>query len=383
MSEARWALRVAVLPWAVARVVVGAALAVAHELVTRGHPSAAVAARVHQGLLGWDAGWYESITRGGYGGAGHASLRFFPLVPLLARAATVVPGVGAGLAVVVVANASALAAAAVIAALVRRETGDDRLATRAAWLLCLAPPAFTLVMGYAEATFIALAAGTFLALRRRRWWWAAALGLLAALSRPVGVLLAVPAFWEVLHSSAGDPRTGSTGGGTGVIGGGTGVVGRAAAVAGPLAGCGAFLAYVGARYGDTWAPLRIQDEPGLRGGFADPLRTLAHDARLLVHGQHLGTAVHLPWAVVVVALLVATCLRWPAAYSTFAVAVVAVSITAHNLDGFERYALSAFPLVLTAAGLTASVRVERTVLSLVAGGMALSALLAFANLAVP
>lgn len=369
MSEARWAVRIAVLPWAVARVVVGAALAVAHELVARGHPSAAVAARVHQGLLGWDAGWYESITRGGYGGAGHASLRFFPLVPLLGRALTVVPGVGAGLALVVVANVSALAAAAVVAVLVRRETGDEPMARRAAWLLCLAPPAFTFVMGYAEATLIALAAGTLLALRGGRWWWAAALGLLAALSRPVGVLLVVPALWEALRPPAG--RTGDA------------LAGRVAAVAGPLVGCGAFLAYVGVRFGDTWAPLRVQDEPGLRGGFADPLRTLAHDARLLVHGQHLGTAVHLPWAALVLGLLVVTCLRWPGSYSAFAGAVVAVSIAAHNLDGFERYALSAFPLVLTGATLTASVRVERAVLTLAAAGMALSALLAFANLAVP
>jgi hypothetical protein len=369
MPEARWALRVAVLPWVVARLVVAAAWAVAHEIATHGHVSADVAARVHQGLLGWDAGWYASITRGGYGGAGHASLRFFPLVPMLSRALTVVPGVDAGAAVVVVANVSALAAAAVVAALVRRETGDEPLARRAAWLLCLAPPAFALVMGYAEAILIALAAGTFVALRAGRWWWAAGLGLLAALARPVGVLVAGAALFEALRPA--------------VRAGRAEVAGRAVAVAGPLLGFGAFLAYVGARYGDALAPLRIQDELGLRGGFTDPLRTLAHDARLLVHGRHLGTAVHLPWAVVVVGLLVVTFRRWPFSYGLLAATVVAVSITARNLDGFERYALSAFPLVLAAASLTDSVRIERAVLTLAAAGMGLSALLAFVNLAVP
>ena len=44
--------------------------------------------------------------------------------------------------------------------LVRRETGDERSADRAAWLFSPGPAAFVLVMGYAEAT----AAG----LRRRR-----------------------------------------------------------------------------------------------------------------------------------------------------------------------------------------------------------------------
>jgi hypothetical protein len=367
--EARWALRAAALPWVVSRVVVAGALAVARELVSRGHPTAAVAARVHQGLLGWDAGWYESITRHGYGGAGHASLRFFPLVPLLARAVTVLPGVGAGPAVVVVANLSALAAAAVLAALARHETADDALARRAAWLLCLAPPAFTFVMGYAEATFVALAAGAVLALRRQRWWWAAGFGLLSALARPFGVLVALAAMCEVLRPGVRDER--ST------------LVARLAAVAGPLAGLGAFLAYVGARYGDPLAPLHVQAQRTLRGGFADPVPTLAHDANLLVHGHHLGTALHLPWALIALVLLAVTFRCWPVSYGALALAALALAISGRNLDGFERYALSAFPLVLAGTSLTASRRVERAVLTVSAAGLALDALLAFANLTVP
>ncbi|HLX89918.1 MAG TPA: hypothetical protein VKR22_15845, partial [Acidimicrobiales bacterium] len=66
MSDARWAARMAVLPWLVGRIVVLGALAVAHEIANRAHDSAMVV-RVHQGLLGWDASWYEAIARGGYG----------------------------------------------------------------------------------------------------------------------------------------------------------------------------------------------------------------------------------------------------------------------------------------------------------------------------
>ena len=61
-------------------------------------------------------------------------------------------------------------------ALVRFETGDEALARRAGWLICLAPAAFTFVMGYAEGTLLLLSAGTFFALRTRHWWWAAAAG---------------------------------------------------------------------------------------------------------------------------------------------------------------------------------------------------------------
>ncbi len=90
-------LREALLPFAVARVVVAGTLGLAHFVVDRTHPSApGVAARVHQGLLGWDAGWYETIARQGYGPLGHESLRFFPAVPLLTHVLAWVPGLGDG-----------------------------------------------------------------------------------------------------------------------------------------------------------------------------------------------------------------------------------------------------------------------------------------------
>jgi hypothetical protein len=63
--------------------------------------------------------------------------------------------------------------------------------------------------------------------------------------------------------------------------------------------------------------------------------------------------------------------------------VLVVALTASNLDGFERYALSAFPLVLAGATMTARPAVERTVLVLAAAGLATYAMLAFTNLSVP
>lgn len=368
-GDLSWGLRSAVVPWVVARVIVAGALVAAHEFVNEAKPSVAVATRVHEGLLGWDAGWYETIARHGYAGAGHLSLRFFPLVPLLTRAVSYVPGIGFGVALVVVANVSSFVGVVLLAVLARRETGDDALARRAAWLLCLAPAAFTQVMGYAEGTLLALSIGTMLALRARAWWWAAALGLAAAATRPLGVLLVVPAAVEVLRGWRASPSHGR--------------VARAAAVVGPAVGFGAFLGWVRWRYGDALAPLRVQQQGSLRGGVTDPLRTLAHDASLLVHGRHLGSALHLPWALLAIALVVVTLRRWPLSYGAFAAAVLVVALTAANLDGFERYALSAFPLVLAGASLTSGPRVERVVLTLAAAGLGIYALLAFTNLYVP
>jgi hypothetical protein len=364
-----WALRVSVVPWAVARVAVGVALAVDRQLATGDHVSASAAARINEGLLGWDAGWYESITRHGYWGAGHTSLRFFPLFPLLARGLSLLPGIGVGAAVVVVANVCALVGAALLVALVRWETGDEALAGRAAWLVCLAPVAFIFVMGYAEGTLLALSVGTFLALRSRHWWWAALLGVAAGLTRPVGVLLLVPALIEAgreLRSSGPRER-----------------LARAAAVAGPAVGMGGFLGWVGWRYGDALTPLRLQVNPHLHGHIVDPLVTLAHDASFLVHGHHLSEALHLPWALFAVALVVVAFRSWPASYGAFAVAVLAVALTGSNLDSFERYALSAFPLVLAGASLTADDRVFRIVLVLSAIALVGYSVLAFANIYVP
>jgi hypothetical protein len=371
MSESgvKWALSVAIWPWVISRLLVGGALAIANQVLSGTHQSSAVAARVHQGLLGWDAGWYESIAKHGYWGSGHDSLRFFPLVPLLSKAISFFPGLGVGSSLLVMANASALFGIAWAAALARRETSDPSFARRVAWIVSLAPPAFTFVMGYAEATLLLLSVGTFWALRGRRWWLAAGLGFLAALCRPFGVLLLVPALVEGLRgwheASRGD------------------LAKRACAVVSPALGLGAFLGWVGWRYGDALAPLRIQEEGVHRGALADPIPTLAHDASLLVHGHHLGSALHLPWVLLALLLLAIAFWRLPLSYGLFAAAIVGVSLTTANLDGFERYALSAFPLVFAAAALPGSDRVERFVLVIAGAGMVGYALLAFMNLYVP
>ncbi len=363
------ALRTAVVPWTLARVVVLGALGVADELAGRAHPAQAVVVRAHEGLLGWDAGWYEAIAAHGYAGAGHQSLRFFPLVPAVARLVAVLPGVGVGAGLIMVSNGSALAATALLVVLVRRETGDKALAQRSAWLLCLAPPAFVLVMGYAEATLLALSVAAFLALRAERWWWAASFGVLAGLTRPLGLLLVLPALIEAWRGWSTDRRGRR--------------VARVGAVLAPVLGTAAFLGWVGWRYHDALAPFRIQLAAGARGGLADPAVTLAHAASGLVHGHHVDQGLHVPWVVLAVVLTVVAFRHFPVSYGALAAAVVVVSLSASNLGGFERYALSAFPLAMAGASLCRDGRVERATYVVAAAGLAGYAVLAFTNLYTP
>jgi hypothetical protein len=60
-----------------------------------------------------------------------------------------------------------------------------------------------------------------------------------------------------------------------------------------------------------------------------------------------------------------------------------VALSGTNLDSFERYALSAFPIVIAAATLLRHRSLERAVLVLSALGLAAYTLLALLNVSVP
>ncbi len=370
-------LREALLPFAVARVVVLGALGLAHFIVDRTHPATpGVAARVHAGLLGWDAGWYETITRKGYGPLGRESLRFFPAVPLLTHALAWVPELADGPALVLLANTAALAATAMLYLLVRRETGAGAVARRSVWILSLLPAAFVLVMGYAESVLLVFAIGCFLALRqppgptgaRPHFAVAGVLAFAAALTRPVGVLLVLAVAAELVRWW---PRLGRAERGAGI-----------AAAAAPFVGVLAFLAWSKHTVGDWWAPLRVQLQGSHHGGLSDPFTTLSHDATGVLH-HHVGTALHVPWVLLALAMLIVCWRRLPAPYTLFAAGVLAVAVAGSNLDSFERYALGAFPLSIAAALVLTESQLERAVLSLLAVGLTGYALLAFLNISVP
>ncbi len=349
------------------------ALALAHLVVDRVHPATAVSIRtVHQGLLSWDAGYYNAIARLGYGPLGHQGWRFFPLFPLFGRALALAPGIDAGAALLLIANLSSLIGTALLYALVRRET-DEGLASRTVWMLSLAPSAYVLMMGYAEGLLLVLSVACFMAVRpapgrRPAWWWAGAFGVAAGLTRPLGILLVLPVAIELVRHWG---RLGLRD-----------RLGGLVAAAAPVAGGLAFLIWSQVAVGSFWLPLRVQTQSAHHGGLSDPFNTLRADAAGVLH-HHYGTALHVPWVLVAIVLLVVLWRRWPAPYGAFATAVVALGLSGTNLDSFERYALSAFPLAMAAATLCARPTTERFVLSLLGAALAGYALVAFLGLSVP
>jgi mannosyltransferase PIG-V len=374
VSRLRQPLREAVVPFVVARVVVLGTLALARFVIDRTHPaSAAAVARVHQGLLGWDAGWYKTIAEVGYAPLGKDSLRFFPALPLLTHVVAWLPGVSGGVALVGISNLAALAATMLLFALVRRETGDVEVARRALWILSLAPAAFVLVMGYAESTLLCLTLGCFLVLRPSAdrpptFAWVALLGFGAALTRPVGVVLVLAVAVELRRWW---PRLSGRQRATGLV-----------ATVAPLLGVAAFLGWSDHVVGDPWAPLRVQLQSAHHGGLSDPFVTVCHDASGLFH-HHVGTALHVPWVLLALALLVVCGRRLPAPYTVLAAATMALALAGSNLDSFERYALSAFPLTMAAALICRGRQVDRVLFALLPAALAGYALLAFLNISVP
>ena len=138
----------------------------------------------------WDAVWFTRIAAQGYDR--HATA-FFPLYPLLVRAAAIGTGrvTEAGVVVSVACFAGALV-------LLYRLVRDEFDASTAAWtviLLSFASTSFFFQAVYSESLFLLLTVACFSAARRGHWLLAGLAGGLAALTRSAGVLLVVPLAW--------------------------------------------------------------------------------------------------------------------------------------------------------------------------------------------
>jgi hypothetical protein len=360
-------LRAAIVPWLVARVLVVAALELARYLVDQLQLKGIVAAS--QGLFAWDGAFYRGIAEHGYGSVPRAGLRFFPAYPLLGRWLGWLFLGHTAVALLVLASGAALVGGALLHRLTLRETGDAALAGRAAWYVAVIPAGMALVLGYAEALLLVCGVAMFLALRSRRWLLVVPFGLVAGLTRPVGLLLFVPAIVEVLreHNNVSTREWGA----------------RLAAVASPIVGTATYLAWVGARYDDPMLPFSVQDKPRLRGGTVDPVTHVVDAIRHAIDGDRFGAGLHLLWIAVVVALVVVVARKLPASYAAYAGAAVLLALTARNVGSFERYAFTTFPLVLGVALLTKRREVDRVVSTLAAAGLAAYCVLSFLGEYVP
>lgn len=133
----------------------------------------------------YDSVWYLQIAAEGYQ---EHTTAFFPLYPWLLGLAGNDPINMAAMGVVI-SHVALLIALLLVYKLTTLEMGEKH-ARATVWLLAFTPAAPFFGAVYTESLFLALLAGTFLAARQQRWWLAGLLGMLVALLRNPGLLVA-------------------------------------------------------------------------------------------------------------------------------------------------------------------------------------------------
>ena len=150
----------------------------------------------------WDTIWYLKIAHEGYSsappGAGFNDYAFFPLYPLLIAALGFLTRDNfiAGL---IISNVALLLASIVFYKLVLLDF-DKKIAKMATLFLFIFPTSFFFSAVYTESLFLLLSVFCFYLARKQKWLFSSLVGMLAALTRPVGFLLFVPVVIEYLRS---------------------------------------------------------------------------------------------------------------------------------------------------------------------------------------
>lgn len=153
--------------------------------------------KIAEVFAAWDSGWYFDIASRGYyfRPEGQSSIAFFPLYPMLMRAAAWPFGGTdraiwlAGIGISWLAFVLALLA---LHRLTERLCGDRQVARRAVLYLALFPFSIFFTRVYAESTFLLTSVLAVSRAHEGRWWRAGVWGALATLTRPNGILIGLP-----------------------------------------------------------------------------------------------------------------------------------------------------------------------------------------------
>jgi hypothetical protein len=159
----------------------------------------------------WDGAWILGAAAEGYpqvlpSANGHlteSTAAFFPLYPLLMRAAAVLTFGNWKVAPLVTQIVTGIAMALAVWRYVAEDLGEQA-ADRAVVLTALLPGSVVMAMGYTEPLAIALSAWCFLELRCRRWVLAGVAGALGSITRPDMLALTAACLWSAVAAFSKD-----------------------------------------------------------------------------------------------------------------------------------------------------------------------------------
>ena len=307
----------------------------------------------------WDSGWYFDIAQRGYywNPSGQSSLAFFPLYPMLMRALAW-PFGGSDRALwtagIVLSCACLLGGLTVLHRLTETTLGDREAARRTVFYVAVFPFAYFFTQVYTESLFLLTSVSAVAAAVASRWGWAGVLGALAALTRPNGVLVALPL---LLLALAGRPRSAE-------------IVRRAPAIALVPLGLAAFCGFAWRLSGDPLAWLHAQARWGYTVGnrpWVELMRLLDGLERHGVYGYLFSDPlapyylVHGLVALAFVALTPAVFTRLGPALGAYVAVSLYVPLTGNALEGIGRYAATLFPVFML-LGTIRSRRVHEAIL---------------------
>jgi len=295
----------------------------------------------------WDSEWFLLIATEGYGvedlltASGTvwehwAVAGFLPLYPMLIRVlAPLFGGVGAG---VLISNMCLFLSLVLLDRLVRLEVEGDSGETSgvaACAALLLFPSSLFLSAVYSESLFLMLSLGVFLSARTGRFAAAGMIAALATLTRPFGLLLAIPIVVEFWFAWRGRDQVG---------------VDRRPKIwelawAGliPLALAG-YMGFCQSVLGDPLA--FIHHKTRWRGAMSGPWRAFVRwwEAGPTAHGAH-GSTVELVIALACLAMLIVMVRRLRPSYTLYTAAAMILALGS-TLWSFSRLALTLFPFFM-------------------------------------
>jgi Mannosyltransferase (PIG-V) len=231
-----------------------------------------------------DANWFLYVAQHGYS-AQDGTAVFFPGYPMLVRAVGSLCFGHQFVAAYVVSNGALLAALVLLYRLTEREY-DAGTARRAVLYLALFPTAVFLFGLYSESLFLLAAVGAFYLARTGRWWWAGLVGIVATLTRSMGVIVVLALLVEAIHQTVEDRRDEPEGARTGGHLAPT-VAARLGASLLPLAGIGGYLLFWQLRFRDWYHPFSLERTWWQRQ-YTLPWVTLWHGLRLAARTGAIG-----------------------------------------------------------------------------------------------
>lgn len=143
----------------------------------------------------FDCMWFQRIADDGYAlvptymkGGNAANWAFMPVSPYLGKWMSWLVG-DTNLALILVSNLTFVLSIVLFLKALKQLSIREEMQEVAIWLMCFSPYGVYALSGYSEPLYIALISGVFIACYRQNWWLVGVLGLVAAITRNLGVML--------------------------------------------------------------------------------------------------------------------------------------------------------------------------------------------------